>query len=314
MSTAAFPSSHRLRLSPLTGAFAAEIAGVDLRRELEPEIADEIRRAFAEYAVLVFRNPEGVGPEEQNRLAAVFGEPQPLEIFQFLGALSASISFNPGSRIVASDDAAAPKESARVARADLQNLGLGGDADGWHSDSSFTPWLPKAAVLRAEIISPVGGDTCFSSLAAAYDALSPTMQGWLAGLHAVHMVPEGFKDGINIHRYGPDAEARFDAAYPPREWPLVVAHPETGRKALFMVPGYIVHIVGLKRAESHALLRFLARHIASASFIYRHHWRPGDLVVWDEVMTLHRAPDDMGDHPRKVVRATAGRQTPTAAK
>lgn len=314
MSAAAVRSSQRLQVSRLTGSFAAEVAGVDLGRELDPEIADEIRRAFAEYSVLVFRNAGGVGPEEQNRLAAVFGEPQPLEIFQFLGALSASISFDPGSRIAASNDLAAPKESARVARADLQNLGLGGDADGWHSDSSFTPWLPKAAVLRAETISPVGGDTCFSSLAAAYDALSPTMQAWLAGVRAVHMVPEGFKDGINVHQYGPDAEAKFDAAYPPREWPLVVAHPETGRKGLFMVPGYIVHIVGLKRAESHALLRFLARHVASASFVYRHHWRPGDLVAWDEVMTLHRAPDDMGGHPRKVVRATAGRQVPSAAR
>lgn len=312
MSTAAVSTTRRLQVSPLTGSFAAEVAGIDLRRELEPDLAEEIRRAFAAYGVLVFRGGESVGAEEQNRLAAVFGEPQPLEVFQFLGALSSAISFNPGSRIAASNDAAAPRESARIARADLQNLGLGGDSDGWHSDSSFTPWLPKAAVLRAEVISPVGGDTCFAGLAAAYDALSPTMQGWLAGLNAVHMVPDGFKEGINIRRYGPDAESKFDAAYPPREWPLVVAHPETGRKALFFVPGYTVHIVGLKRAESHSLLRFLARHVGSAGFVYRHHWRPGDLIVWDEVMTLHRAPDDMGEHPRKVVRVTAGRQVPTA--
>jgi taurine dioxygenase len=139
------------------------------------------------------------------------------------------------------------------------------------------------------------------------------MQGWLAGASAIHIVPEGFKEGINLDRYGPDADARFDAEFPPREWPLVIRHPETGRKALFVNPGYVVHIVGLKRAESHALLRFLCHHVASTSFTYRHHWRPGDLVLWDEVTALHRAPDDFAPHDRKVVRVTAGRATPTPA-
>jgi taurine dioxygenase len=313
VSTAPLPIGDRLRITPLTGSLGARVEGVDLRRDLAPGTADEIARALAEHAVLLFRDDREVGADEQNRLAAVFGEPQPLEIFQFLGALQPSIAFNPGSRIAASNDASAPRQSARIARKDLQNLGLGGDGDGWHADSSFTPWLPKAAVLRAEVIAASGGDTCFASLRAAYEALSPTMQGWLADAKAVHVVPDGFKDGINIWQYGDDAEARFDAAYPPREWPLVVRHPETGHKALFFVPGYIVHIVGLKRAESHALIRFLTHHIASASFVYRHHWQPGDLVVWDEVMCLHRAPDDVGDQDRKVVRVTAGRQVPTAA-
>jgi len=302
----------QLKITPLTGSVAAEVEGADFTCELPSVIEDEIRKALAQYAVLVFHNEKQIGTEEQHRLASVFGEPQPLQLFQFLGAPQPSIAFDPGSRIAASKDGAGPKASAAIKRKDLQNLGLGGEFDGWHSDSSFTPWLPKAAVLRAEIIPPVGGDTCFSSLSAAYDALSPMMKEWLANAKAVHMVPEGFKEGINIHQYGVDAEERFDAEYPPREWPLVVRHPETGRKALFIVPGYVVHIVGLKRAESHALIRFLCRHIASASFVYRHHWQAGDLVAWDEVMALHRAPDDFEPHHRKVIRVTAGRQVPTA--
>jgi taurine dioxygenase len=302
-----------LRITPLTGSLACEIRGVDLSRELTPAVAEEIRKALAQYSVIAFRHGNGNSAEQQHRLASLFGEPQPLQLFQFLGALQPSISFNPGSRVAASQDTTAPKESAATRRKDLQNLGLGGEFDGWHSDSTFTPWLPKAAVLRAEVIPPVGGDTCFSSLSAAYDALSATMQSWLADAKAIHMVPEGFKEGINIHQYGPDAEARFDSEYPPREWPMVIRHPETGRKALFVVPGYVVHIVGLKRAESHALIRFLCHHIASASFVYRHHWQPGDLVVWDEVMALHRAPNDFEPHHRRVVRVTAGRQVPTAA-
>jgi taurine dioxygenase len=301
-----------LSITPLTGAFGAEIEGVDLSQEISPTTAAEIRRAFAQHLVLVFRNVKGPLAEAQNRLAALFGEPQPLAVFQFLGAQQASITFDPGSRIVASQDASAPKASAIIQREDLQNLGIAGEFDGWHSDSTFTPWIPKAAVLRAEAIPPVGGDTGFASLCAAYDALSPTMQGWLAGMKAVHIVPDGFKEGINLTQYGPDAEARFDTEYPPREWPLVIRHPETGRKALFMVPGYAAHVVGLKRAESHALIRFLCHHVASASFTYRHHWHDRDLVVWDETFALHRAPDDFAPHERKVVRVTAGRQVPTA--
>jgi taurine dioxygenase len=301
-----------LQVKPLTGSIACEVSGVDLSREFSSVVCEQLRASLAQYAVLVLRHAAPVTAEQQQRVAAVFGEPQPLQLFQFLGAPQPSISFNPGSRIAASDDASAPKRSATIERRELQNLGLGGEFDGWHSDSSFTPWLPKAAVLRAEIIPPVGGDTCFAGLAAAYEALSETMQRWLADAKAIHVVPDGFKEGINIHQYGPDAEARFDSEYPPREWPLVIRHPDTGRKALFVVPGYMVHIVGLKRAESHSLIRFLCHHVASAGFVYRHHWHPGDLVVWDEVMALHRAPTDFAPHHRRVVRVTAGRQVPTA--
>jgi taurine dioxygenase len=304
--------TRSLRILALTGSIGAEVQGVDLSCEIPEVFAEEIRQAFAEHHVLVFRNENGTNPEEQNRVAALFGELQPLQIFQYLGAMQASITFTPGSRIEASKDDNAPKGSAPVKRDDLMALGLSGEFDGWHCDNAFAHFLPKAAVLRSEVISPVGGDTCFAGLTAAYDGLSPMMQEWLADAKAVYLVPDGFKEGINIHQYGPDAEARFDAEYPPREWPLVIQHPVTGRKALFIVPGYVAHIVGLKRAESHAMIRMLCHHIRSASFIYRHHWLPGDLVVWDEVFALHRAPDDFAPHDRKVVRVTTGRQVPTA--
>lgn len=313
MASQSAESSQSLRILPLTGSIGAEVSGVDLSREISEDVGEEIRRAFAEYLVLVFRNENGTNEGEQNRLAALFGELQPLQVFQYLGAMQASITFKPGSRIEASNDDSAPKGSAPIKRDDLMGLGLAGEFDGWHVDNAFAHFLPKAAVLRSEVMPPVGGDTCFAGLTAAYDALSPMMQEWLANAKAVYLVPDGFKEGINIHQYGPDAEARFDAEYPPREWPLVVQHPVTGRKALFIVPGYVVHIAGLKRAESHAMIRLLCQHIRSASFIYRHHWQPGDLVVWDEVFALHRAPDDFLPHDRKVVRVTAGRQVPTAA-
>jgi taurine dioxygenase len=312
MASLAVDSAAAITITPLTAAVGARVDGVDLSRDLPEAVAERIRQAFAEHLVLVFRGECPATSEAQHRLAAVFGEPQPLEVFQFLGKPQASVTFDPGSQIVALKDEAAPKAATPIRWEDLRNIGIAGEFDGWHCDSSFTHWLPKAAVLRAEVIPPVGGDTGFASLCAAYDALSPTMQAWLAEAKAVHIVPDGFKEGIGLDKYGADAEARFDAEFPPREWPLVIAHPVTGRKALFVVPGYAVHIVGLKRAESHALLRFLSRHVAGAGCVYMHHWQPGDLVVWDEAMALHRAPEDFAPHPRKVVRVTAGRQVPAA--
>jgi taurine dioxygenase len=302
-----------IAVTPLTGSIGAEVHGVDLSRDLSAHVEQSIREAFHRHFVLVFRNQGEAGPEEQRRLAALFGTPEPVPLMAFLGVEQAAISLKPGSKLAESDDATAPRATAPLRYAGLQNIGIAGEFDGWHSDSTFTPWFHRAAVLRCPIIPPVGGDTGFASLCAAYDGLSPMLQEWLAGLRAVHMMPEGLKEGINIGAYGPDAEARFDAAFPPREWPVVITHPESGRKALFVNPSDCVHIVGLKRAESHALLRFLCRHVVSSSFVYRHHWRPGDLVLWDELSVLHRAPDDFAPHDREVVRVTAGRVVPFVA-
>jgi taurine dioxygenase len=300
-----------LSITPLSSSIGVQIEGVDFSHDISTEMAEQIRDAFARHFVLVFRGNKNATPEAQLRLAALFGEPQPLAVFQFLGAKQPSTTLGPGARVAPTDGPSAPKPTRTIPE-EMRELGICGEFDGWHSDSTFTPWLPRAAVLRAEVIPPVGGDTSFSSLCAAYDALSPTMQRWLTGIEALHVVPEETKAALNLPLYGPDAEARFDAEYQPRRWPLVIAHPETGRRALFLNPSYTAHVVGLKRAESHALLRFLFRHIISTSFVYRHHWRPGDVVVWDELTTLHRAPDDFAPHDRKVIRVTAGRVVPTA--
>ncbi|MDR2856794.1 MAG: TauD/TfdA family dioxygenase [Novosphingobium sp.] len=111
MAMAAAAGPMALTITPLTGSVGARIDGVDFRREIAPEAADGIRRAFAHYAVLLFRGERAAMPEEQHRLAALFGEPQPLQVFQFLGKPQAGVTFEPGSRIAASQDAAAPTAS-----------------------------------------------------------------------------------------------------------------------------------------------------------------------------------------------------------
>jgi taurine dioxygenase len=295
-----------ITVTPLTSSIGARMTGVDLRADLTADVCAQIREAFAKYYVLVFPNDYAVGPEEQTRLAEVFGEPQLLPTFQFLGENAAATSLGTGSGIT-QPTRMAPKSPGESV------LALQPETSGWHTDSSFTPWLNRAAVLRAETISPVGGDTSFASLCAAFDGLSATLQKWLCTLRAFHVVPAHYKSGIGIERYGEGAEERFDEAFPPRAHPMVIAHPETGRRALFINPVYTAQIEGLSRGESDALLQYLYNHIASSNYVYRHHWSEGDLVVWDEITTLHRAPTDFAPHPRKVIRVTAGRAVPTAA-
>jgi taurine dioxygenase len=162
------------------------------------------------------------------------------------------------------------------------------------------------ASLRAEIIPPVGGDTCWATMRAAFDDLSPTMQTWLEDCEALHWYPPHFKDAFKFHLYGEGAEQRFDERYIPWRHPAVVRHPATGRKSLFVNPVYTVELVGLTERESHELLSFLFRHSLSPRYTYRHHWDPNDLVIWDELSTVHLAPQDFAPYPRRMIRFTGG--------
>jgi taurine dioxygenase len=156
----------------------------------------------------------------------------------------------------------------------------------------------------------VGGDTLWASTIAAYESLSPSMQRWLAELRAVHWHGPHFARNFGITKQGPDAVARFEAAFPPVEHPVVITHPETGRHALFVNPSYTVRLAGLAPGESDALLGFLFRHLTQPQFHLRHHWTQDDLVLWDERTTLHLAPTDFLPHRRRLIRVAVGSEAP----
>jgi taurine dioxygenase len=134
----------------------------------------------------------------------------------------------------------------------------------------------------------------------------------LEDVDAVHVYGPQFKTNFDFSPYGEDAEQRFDAAHGPRSYPLVIEHPETGRRSLYLSPVYTAAIEGLSRNESRTLLRFLFRHITDQAFVFRHHWSIDDLVVWDELVTLHLAPQDFRPKPRRLIRVAGGRVTPAA--
>jgi taurine dioxygenase len=167
-----------------------------------------------------------------------------------------------------------------------------------------------ASILYAIEIPPVGGDTLFASMAAAYDALSPSMRKRLRGLRAVHdfavaapasYSPEVIEQG--------DFDGRNRCLHP-----VVVTHPETGRRALFVNPGFTSHLQGFSREESRALLSFLYRHATRPEFVYRHRWRERDLLLWDNRCLMHYAVADYeGKGDRHMHRTTVIAEPPVGA-
>jgi taurine dioxygenase len=184
---------------------------------------------------------------------------------------------------------------------------------GWHSDWSFQEAPPAATLLRSEVVPPVGGDTLFCDCSAAYEALSPTMQAMLAPLQAVHSATRAYgTKGV----FARETEQRTLQIITSAEadksltHPLVRTHPVTGRKALFISPVYTTGIEGLTVAESNAILGYLFQHMVQDQFIYRHKWRPGMLLMWDNRCTMHFAEGGYDGHLRLMHRTTVAGDVP----
>jgi taurine dioxygenase len=285
-----------MQVTRLTSTIGAEISAVDLRALSDAE-RREIGAQLDTYTVLLFRG-QHLDLAAQCAFAETFGPLEPLQSAKFIGKDPVLVL----DKLVKGRDQRRPTEQWI-------------EFDGWHTDSSFTEYVPRAAVLRAEVIPPIGGMTCWTNVCAAYEALSPTLREWLKTLRAVHAYPDGYREGIGVDKLPQEQQDKFDAQFCPRAQPVVFRHPRSGRCGLFVNPSYTTHIEGLAAKESRALLSFLFTHMTSAEFVYRHRWEEGDILVWDELATLHLAPDasDYAPHPRRVVRVTAGKETPVPA-
>jgi alpha-ketoglutarate-dependent 2,4-dichlorophenoxyacetate dioxygenase len=280
-----------LPIYPLTAEFAAEVGDVDLRSAPAAQVLEEIRAAFARYAVLVF-------PAQQ------------LEAQQ---QLAFATNFGPLERTV---DMAMKRERFRVDKqlADVANL----DADGriwqadsrqrtfqllgnqlWHTDSSFNSPSGYMSMLYARSIPPVGGNTEFTDLRAAWDALAAPLQARVRGLWAEHSILNSRRK-IGIREFT-TAEAE---GFAPVLRPLVREIPESGRTSLYLA-SHIGRVAGLSDEEGGTLIDALTSHATQPQFRYPHRWRVGDLVMWDNRCTMHRGmPFDDLRWPRDMQRAT----------
>ncbi len=159
----------------------------------------------------------------------------------------------------------------------------------WHTDVTFMPEPPMGSILRGVVIPPYGGDTQWTNLVTAYDELSPEVQRFIDGLHAVH------HNDLPIGRGEMSGElAKQFAARPLRSvHPVVRVHPETGEKALFVSPNFTGHIVELSRKEGAHVLAMLYEQLANPAFTCRFRWEPNSVAFWDNRATAHLVPTDV---------------------
>lgn len=253
-------------------ALGATVSGIDLSQDFSDAEIAALRDAFNTHGLLLFRGQD-VSPEDHVRFSRRFGE---LEHHVLNDALLDGL---PEIYILSN----LKKDGRRVGRA--------GAGHYWHSDLSYMEAPSLGSLLRAIEVPEVGGDTMFANLAAAYDALSAPMKSFLAGLEAEHHFAKVQSRVMSLGLNKPLTPEQL-AQTPPVIHPLVRAHPETGRKSLFLSPGFTTGIVGMTPEESAALLDFLAGHAAEPRFVYRHQWQPNDVVFWDNRTLMHYAIDD----------------------
>lgn len=252
-------------LVPQGRVIGAEIRGLDLTRPLSSELRAEVDRALLEWKVLFFRGRH-LTPDQQRDFALQWGE---LETNPLL----------PGG------------DSKRIARFDRSAVPTFENV--WHTDVSFRRHPARSAVLQLREVPPVGGDTLWADMAAAYDNLPRDVKDEIDGATAVHDFLPGF-----ARFYTPDQLAPFQEAFPPVEHPVVRRHPVTGRRTLFVNASFTTRVVGMERERGDRLLRYLFQQAHVPEYQVRFHWRAGDIAFWDNHATQHYAVNDYAPHRR----------------
>jgi taurine dioxygenase len=265
-----------IEIVPVTAAIGAEVRGVDLQTELSDVDVKVLRQALLDHLVLFFRE-QHITDEQHVAFALRFG---PMHV--------------------------SPLQTVHQDAPEIVVLNQvyprGEGADEWHSDNTFLADPPMGSILRAVQLPAVGGDTCFSSMYAAYEGLSPAMRDFVDGLRAVHDITNPLRKAIRDGHSTLDL-TEMQRTCPPVEHNVVVTHPETGRKALFVNRNSTTHIVGLSDREQEVLLPFLFDHVRSPEYQCRFHWEPGSIAFWDNRSVQHYAVADY--HERRIMhRAT----------
>jgi taurine dioxygenase len=269
----------KLEVRQLALHVGAEVRGIDPSKPLADETIAGIRAAWVKHGVLVFPGMD-MSLAQQVAFSRQFGE---LELHPIPAARHPQY---PEIMVVtnkASEDGK-PSTTAETGRQ-------------WHSDGAFTLKPSLGSFLHCREIPGVGGDTWFTSMYAAFDALSPPMQRLAESLEVVNSLAKQTRT----------VDRRQDVLkeVPPVIQPMVRVHSETGRKALYLNDTVTTGIAGLSADESDALLRFFFAHSVKPEFTYRHRWRPLDLVFWDNRSTMHLAPKDYAPgEPRYMCRTT----------
>jgi taurine dioxygenase len=268
-----------VEIKPISGGVGVEIANVDLSKELSNSDFSTIRDAFIQHG-LIFFHDQNLTPEQHIEFAERWA---PININRFFAKV-------PGYEKI-----------AEVRKEPDQTANIGG---GWHTDHSYDQIPAMGSILLARETPPIGGDTLFACMYKAYESLSPGLKKTLEAMNAVHSSrhvfgeQSAYKDEFG-ERLGNAGAATQDAIHP-----VIITHPESGRKALYVNPGFTIHFEGWTAAESKPLLDYLYKHAATLENTTRFQWREGSIAFWDNRATWHYALNDYHGERRVMHRIT----------
>jgi len=271
---------HTIEVSPLSGALGAEIFGVDLRQSLKEETIAEIHQAFLENLVIFFRDQD-LTPAQLVSFARHFGELDPHHVLRGL------------------ED---QPEVLEIIREKTDQYIF---APGWHADVTWQKKPVLGSILYGVEVPEHGGDTLFANQYLAYESLSDGMRSMLDKLEAIHSSDQAYgKDAEKLTKVDLIKLNREDAVKGRAEHPVVRTHPATGRKALFVQPGYAFSLKDMSMEESQPLLQFLFDHATRPEFTCRFQWTEGSLAFWDNRCSIHCPIDDYYGQRRRTWRIT----------
>jgi taurine dioxygenase len=273
-------SYETVEVRKLTGGCGAEVLGIDLRA-MSNRQWDEVQRAFTEHGVIFFRDQE-LTPDQHKEFARRWA---PIDINRFFTPV-------PGH-----------PEIAEVRKEPQQKANIGG---GWHTDHSYDPIPAMGSILLARELPDEGGDTLFANMYLAYEALSPGMQRTLEGMNAVHGSAHIFGDkGVHKTRGG-DGDVYNNTHLVGEDvvHPVVIKHPLSGRKALYVNSAFTLRFEGWTNEDSKPLLDQLYRHAVRPEFTCRFRWQKGSIAFWDNRATWHYAANDYHGERRLMHRIT----------
>jgi alpha-ketoglutarate-dependent 2,4-dichlorophenoxyacetate dioxygenase len=278
--------------------FVGEVSGLDISRPLAPDEVAAIEAGMDRCAVLVYHDQK-VTDEQQMAFSRHFG----------------ALEDARGGNITKPED-----RRLRVGMNDVSNLGRDGqpmERDSrqrlfnlgnmlWHSDSSFRPIPAKYSLLSARVVNPVGGNTEYADMRAAYDDLDAPTRALIEDMVCEHSLMYS-RGSLGMLDYSDEERAMFR----PVRQRLVRTHPVTGRKSLYL-SSHAGAILGMPMPEARLLLRELTEHATQSKYVYVHRWRPWDLVMWDNRQVMHRVRRYDDTQPRDMRRTTVAGDAPTA--
>lgn len=274
-----------LDIHPVTGRIGAEIRGVQLSGDLDAGTVQAIEAALARHKVIFFRDQQALDNQKQEAFAALLGDP----------VAHPTVPVAEGSRYLLELDS---RE--------------GYAASSWHTDVTFVAAYPRASILRAITIPQAGGDTVWANTATAYEGLPEGLRALADTLWAVHSNLYDYAGTLGTDKQRTEEHRKiFASTVYETEHPLVHVHPVTGERNL-LLGHFFKNFVGLNQADSQRLFGIFQDHVTKPENTVRWRWRAGDVAIWDNRATQHRAVADFGLQRRTLRRATVAGTVPVA--